>query len=284
MHIKNLLNTKKTLISFEFFPPKTSQQSHELFDTIASLKNLSPAFISITCGAAGSEQNLTHDLVLKIQKETKLNLVAHLVCSNASLEQIEKTLNLYSNAKIKNIFALRGDKRKDLENTSHFKYASELVKYIKLNFPEFGIGVAGHPEGHPESLDQKAEIEFLKQKVDLGADYICTQLFFDNNVFYEFQEKCIKARINVPIIAGLMPIQTLKGLERILSLTPSTKVPQAFLNGFSNEKTLEKQRDFGHQWTLNQANDLIKNGCQGIHFYTLNKSNATLNICKKLNL
>ena len=215
MHIREILEKHKISFSFEFFPPKTEKGSEALFKTISELVPLNPAYVSVTYGAGGSSRDLTHDLIVKIQNQTNLTVVSHLTCVGSTKEEIHNILSRYKENNIMNIMALRGDppagesKFKKVEGG--FEYACELVEFIKKHFPYMGIGVAGYPEGHPETPNRIKEMDNLKRKVDAGADYICTQLFFDNNDFYDFRERCEIAGIHVPIIAGIMPVTSIKG-------------------------------------------------------------------------
>lgn len=181
MHIKDIFNLYKTTISFEFFPPKNSKASQELFQTIRDLIPMQPSYVSVTYGAGGSTRELTHDLVVHIQKEIDLTVVSHLTCVGSTQAEILEILKKYHDSGIRNIMALRGDPPKGQSAfrpmPGGFQYAIELVAFIKSHFPDMGIGVAGFPEGHPEESNRLKEIEHLQSKVDAGADFICTQLF-----------------------------------------------------------------------------------------------------------
>jgi len=214
MHILDVLSTNRTTFSFEFFPPKTDKASKELFANIAKLQPLRPSFISVTYGAGGTTRERTHDLIVRIQTETSLTAVSHLTCVCHSRAELEAILDRYAVSGMENIMALRGDPPRDHPDYDRsgdaFLYAADLVHFIKDHprTPDprgFGVGVAGFPEGHPECPNRLKEMEYLKRKVDAGADYICTQLFFDNGDFYDFRDRCELSGINVPIIAGIMP-------------------------------------------------------------------------------
>lgn len=282
MHIKDILNNNKPALSFEFFPPKTEKASNALFDSISKLAPLNPAYVSVTYGAGGSTRELTHDLIVKIKKETKITVISHLTCVGASKGEIYNILEQYAESGISNIMALRGDPPKvEKKFTAHkdgFAYAGELVSYIKKHFPQMGIGVAGFPEGHPETPNRILEIENLKRKVDAGADYICTQLFFDNNDYFDFVERCEIANINVPIVAGVMPITSLSGMSRMAELALGARVPAKLLRAIERAGQPEAIENLGIHWATQQVLELLDNKIPGIHFYTLNKSKPTLKI------
>ncbi|HOK01544.1 MAG TPA: methylenetetrahydrofolate reductase [NAD(P)H] [Spirochaetota bacterium] len=282
MHIREILEKHKISFSFEFFPPKTEKGSEALFKTISELVPLNPAYVSVTYGAGGSSRDLTHDLIVKIQNQTNLTVVSHLTCVGSTKEEIHNILSRYKENNIMNIMALRGDppagesKFKKVEGG--FEYACELVEFIKKHFPYMGIGVAGYPEGHPETPNRIKEMDNLKRKVDAGADYICTQLFFDNNDFYDFRERCEIAGIHVPIIAGIMPVTSIKGMYKMAELALGTKIPAKLQRALLRAEDDSYVEKVGIHWATQQVYDLIDNGVKGIHFYTLNQSKATREI------
>lgn len=286
MHIKDIFAQNKITFSFEFFPPRDEQSSRDLFQTIRELIPLKPSFVSVTYGAGGSTRELTHDLVVKIQKETNLTVVSHLTCVGSTKEEIYQILKRYCESGICNIMALRGDPPKGMDRfvptEGGFQYAAELVAFIRKHFPSMGIGVAGYPEGHPETPNRILEMEYLKQKVDAGADYICTQLFFDNRDFYDFRERCRIAGISVPIIAGIMPITSRKSMMRMAELALGARFPARLLRDIARAENDDFVAKVGIHWATEQVYDLINNGVDGIHFYTLNRSRATLEIYQSL--
>ncbi|RLW69892.1 MAG: methylenetetrahydrofolate reductase [NAD(P)H], partial [spirochete symbiont of Stewartia floridana] len=230
MNIKDILKTGKTAMSFEFFPPKTVKGWNKLFSTIADLHRLNPAYVSVTYGAGGSTRDRTHDLLRRLQMETGMEVVAHLTCAGHTREDIEVILDNYAKSGISNILALRGDIPSDTDSPpGDFFYAAELTHFIRDTHPEMGIGVAGFPEGHPSSTDRLDEIDKLRAKVDAGADYIVTQLFFDNRDFVDFVERCRIAGIQVPIIAGIMPIISKSNMTKMARLAPRTRFPAGLL-------------------------------------------------------
>ena len=291
MHILDLLARDTTTFSFEFFPPKTDAASEELFVTMKQLEALKPSFVSVTYGAGGSTRDRTHDLIVRIQKQTQLTAISHLTCVCHSLAEMTDILDRYSVAGIENILALGGDLPRNKANYDRtqdaFQYADELVKFVKgrSNTSDkrgFGIGVAGFPEGHPGTPNRLHEMDYLKRKVDAGADYICTQLFFDNRDFVDFRERCDLAAIKVPIIAGIMPVASKAGLTRMAELSAGSRIPAGLLRAVSrcaDDAAVEK---VGIHWATEQCRGLLDVGVKGIHFYTLNKSDATKQIYQNL--
>jgi methylenetetrahydrofolate reductase (NADPH) len=289
VHIADVLQANKPALSFEFFPPKTPEGSEALFQTIAELKPLEPAYVSVTYGAGGSTRELTHDLVVRLSRELGLTIVSHLTCVGASKDEIRQILERYQESGIRNILALRGDPPREAAGVfkphpDGFRYAAELVAFIKKHFPEMGIGVAGFPEGHPETPNRLKEIEYLKAKVDAGADYICTQLFFDNRDFYDYCERCELAGIRVPIIAGIMPITSRKNMQRMAELSLGSRFPAKLLRALARAEDDEYAENVGIHWATEQVRDLIDHGVAGVHFYTLNKSRATIRIYQSLGI
>ena len=287
MHIAEVFRQSQPAISFEFFPPKSEAASETLFHTIEKLIPLKPAYVSVTYGAGGSTRELTHDLVVKLHRETNLTIVSHLTCVGSSKEEIFQILQRYDEHGVQNIMALRGDDPKeDLGRPPghDFCYAVELVAFIKKHFPHMGIGVAGFPEGHPDTPNRLKEIEYLKAKVDAGADYICTQLFFDNRDFYDFCERCQLAGIHIPIIAGIMPITSLKGMKRMAELALCARFPGKLLRALASVQDDAQAEKIGTHWATEQVLDLLDNKVLGVHLYTLNKSRASLHIYETLGL
>ncbi|PWH13073.1 MAG: methylenetetrahydrofolate reductase [NAD(P)H] [Anaerolineae bacterium] len=282
MNIAHILAQPGTHFSFEFFPPKTPEASQTLFEAIERLSPLHPSFVSVTYGANGSTRDLTRDLVIRLRHQTSLNVVAHITAVGASRSQIHALLEEYAQAGIENLMVLRGDPPKDVPNYSPpadgFRYAADLVAYIKKHFPHMGIGVAGFPEGHPETPNRLLEMEYLKAKVDCGADYICTQLFFDNRDFYDFCERCEIAGIRVPILAGIMPITSLSGLRRMSELALGSRIPAKLLRAIHRAEDDRAIERIGIHWTTEQVFDLYDQNVKGIHFYTLNRSCPTLKV------
>jgi len=282
MHIQQIFQAHDTTFSFEFFPPKTPESAETLRQSIEQLTPLAPSYVSVTYGAGGSTRQLTHNLVIRLQHETDLTVVSHLTCIGSSIPEIHTILETYIANGIQNVMALRGDPPRGSGSfapaADGFKNATEMVAYVKKNFPELGIGVAGYPEGHPETPNRLKEMEYLKAKVDAGADFICTQLFFDNHHFFDFRERCILAGIKVPILAGLMPITSQKSMRRMADLSGGTVFPSKLLRAMARAENEEYAEKVGIHWATAQALDLLDNNVKGIHFYTLNQSKATAHI------
>ncbi|MGD7652716.1 MAG: methylenetetrahydrofolate reductase [NAD(P)H] [Verrucomicrobiales bacterium] len=297
MHIHDILASSKPSLSFEFFPPRSERASEELYQTIRELESLAPSFVSVTYGAGGTTRELTHDLVVRIKQSTSIPPVPHLTCVGHTESEVMTILNRYASAGVSNILALRGDPPSDKPDydwsQGDFRHAADLVRFIrKFNdsgiHPDprgFGIGVAGFPEGHPGTPNRVLEMDYLRAKIDAGADYICTQLFFDNHDFYDFQDRCRLAGINVPIIAGIMPVTSLSGMKRMAELAAGARYPAKLMRSLARAKGKpESVEAVGIHYAAEQCADLLNRGIDGIHFYTLNKSKATEEIYHSLGL
>lgn len=293
MHIQDIFKKYPTTFSFEFFPPKTDEAAEALFKSVTELESLKPSFVSVTYGAGGSTRDRTHALVERIQDQTSLNAVPHLTCIEHDEVEIEAVLLRYAAKGVSNLLALRGDPPQGSTQpvSGHLKYAHQLVALIqKFNrsgkHPDprgFGVGVAGFPEGHPATPNRLKEIDYLKAKVDAGADAIITQLFFDNRDFFDFRERCVLAGIRVPIIAGIMPITSASSMKRMAELALGARYPAPLLKAIARcGDDLEAVRSVGLHWATEQCRDLLDQGARGIHFYTLNHSHATQTIYKNL--
>jgi methylenetetrahydrofolate reductase (NADPH) len=287
MLVKEILESRNApIFSLEFFPPKKQEDWDRLFETISNLIPLDPSYVSVTYGAGGSTRERTHNLVTRIQKETGLTVVSHLTCIGSERAEIESILRLYRENGIMNVLALRGDKPADIptieEAVKDFRHAIDLVRFIKEHFPEIGVGVAGFPEGHPETPNRMKELEYLKEKVDAGADYIVTQLFFDNRDYFDYVERCAIAGITVPIIPGIMPIMTKKGMIRMSELALGSRIPAPLLRSVLEAADDREVAEIGVDWATRQVQELIDNRVKGIHFYTLNLAEATLKIFRNI--
>jgi methylenetetrahydrofolate reductase (NADPH) len=295
MHISDILSAQRTTFSFEFFPPKTQEAADKLFETITALEPYKPSFVSVTYGAGGSTRELTHDLVVRIKDTTSLTPVPHLTCVCHSESEIAEILDRYAVAGVGNILALGGDPPKDLTHYKRaddaFQHASDLVRFIQKHncsgkHPDsrgFGIGVAGFPEGHPGTPNRMLEMDYLKAKVDEGADYICTQLFFDNHDFFDFRDRCELAGIDIPIIAGMMPITSVSGMRRMAELAAGARYPAKLTRALARAKgDPDAVRRVGIHYATEQCADLLDHNVKGIHFYTLNQSDATMEIYANL--
>lgn len=297
MHIQDIFARQRTTFSFEFFPPKSAEAAEKLYESISQLEPCQPEFVSVTYGAGGTTREMTHDLVVRIKTQTSLDPIPHLTCVCHQEGEINEVLERYAQAGVSNILALRGDPprdRPDYDRASDaFEFAADLVAFIKKfnasgAHPDkrgFGIGVAGFPEGHPATPNRLLEMDHLKAKVDAGADYICTQLFFDNHDFYDFRERCQLAGIQVPIIAGIMPITSTNGMRRMADLAGGSRFPAKLLKALARAgNDPEAVRRVGLHYATEQCADLLDQGVAGIHFYTLNQSSATREIYANLGL
>ncbi len=287
MHIIDIMQGNSPTFSFEFFPPRSSEAADTLYRTIRDLESYMPDFVSVTYGAGGSTRELTHDLVERIQHTTKLDPIPHLTCVCHNKEEIQAILLRYAKSAIGNILALGGDRPAGMaydQSRDAFRHAIDLVKFIR-RFNDsrahpgrrgFGIGVAGFPEGHPATPNRLLEMDYFKAKVHAGADYIITQLFFDNDDFLDFRERCALAGIHIPIIAGIMPITSIGGLKRMAQLAGGARFPAKLLRALQHcQNDPDMVRRVGIQHALEQCHGLLENDVAGIHFYTLNRSDAT---------
>lgn len=297
MHILDIFNQRPTTFSFEFFPPKTAEDSEGLFAAAREMEPLKPSFVSVTYGAGGGTRQRTHELVLRLRKETTLDAVPHLTCVYHTEAEIYDILEMYARGGVVNLLALGGDLPRDKPDYDRsrdaFKHAIDLVRYIKrfkdrhagsmIADPRgFGIGVAGYPEGHPGTPNRLVEMDHLKAKVDAGADFIVTQLFFDNRDFYDFRERCELAGIKVPILAGIMPVASVAGMKRMAELALGCRFPARMVRALQRCSDDAGVRRMGVHWATEQCRDLLDNSVRGIHFYTLNRSTATREIYANL--
>jgi methylenetetrahydrofolate reductase (NADPH) len=295
MHIHDILARHATTFSFEFFPPKTPEAATALYEHIRDLEQLKPSFVSVTYGAGGSTREVTRELVMKLKRETTLEPTPHLTCVCHQEGEISELLEQYAQAGIGNILALGGDVPRATPDWDRgkdaFRFAADLVRFIK-RFGErrlhtdprgFGVCVAGFPEGHPGTPNRVKEMDYLKAKVDAGADWICTQLFFDNRDFYDFRDRCELAGIRVPIVAGIMPVTSLRGMMAMADMALGARFPAPLLRAINRTGgDAESVRRVGVHWATEQCRDLLDNEVRGIHFYTLNKSTATREIYQNL--
>ena len=268
MHIKELF-AKKTVFSFEVFPPKKTSPVEVIYDTLDELNGLAPDFISVTFGAGGSgNSKYALDIASRI-KDSGITPMLHLPCINFTKAEIDAALDEAKARGIENILALRGDITPDIPPVKEFSYASDLISYIKSK-GNFDIAGACYPECHPDAANMIEDITNLRKKVEAGADHLITQLFFDNDSFYVFREKAAIAGINVPIEAGIMPVVNKKQIERMVT-TCGASLPSKFVRIMTKyENNPEALRDAGIAYAVNQIVDLVASGVDGIHLYTMN--------------
>ena len=296
MHISEILRQSKPSFSFEFFPARTEASAEELYQTIRELEPLNPSFVSITYGAGGGTRELTHQLVARVKETTTIPPIPHLTCVGHSKQEVDQILQRYASLGVCNILALRGDPPRGQSDydwsQGDFRYAADLVKFIR-EFNEsgrhplggFGIGVAGFPEGHPATPNRLDEMDHLKAKVDQGADYICTQLFFDNHDFFDFRDRCSLAGIHIPMIAGIMPVTSLSSMKRMAVLAAGSRYPAKLLRALARANDdAEAVEKVGVHYAAEQCAGLLDGGVDGLHFYTLNKSKVTREIYQSLGM
>ncbi len=282
MKISDIYSNARFALSFEVFPPKTPEGLALLYRAVEELSTFQPGFISCTYGAGGSTQDQTLQIVTEIRDRFQVTTTAHLTCTNTTITQLREWLQDATTRKIENIMALRGDpprgEQSFIKVDGGLAHANELVTLLRNEFPHFGIGVAGYPEKHHEAETLETDIDSLKRKVDSGANAIFTQLFYDNTDFFRFHEKCLASGITVPIIPGLLPILSLAQIQRITNMCGAT-LPQNLATNLDNaHEDPAAQSAIGIEHATRQCVDLLKNGVSGIHFYVLNKSEATIKI------
>ncbi len=285
MKLTQILDRKELSLSFEVFPPKANNNFEVIKDATEKIAALKPSFVSVTYGAGGGTSEYTLDIAKNIKEKYKVETLAHLTCVSSSRETIKERIQDFKNSGIENIMALRGDIPEDRlnEDRSHwdYKHAIDLIKEIKDN-GDFCIGGACYPEVHPESTSSKEDIMHLKEKVDAGCDFLTTQMFFDNDLLYAFLYKIRDAGINVPIVAGIMPITNAKQVERAVKLSGSF-MPKRFrslVDRFGDDPEAMKQA--GIAYATDQIIDLYANNVTNVHLYTMNKPDVAEKIKNNL--
>lgn len=275
----NELFKNRTVLSFEVFPPKPTDNESTIYETLDGLKNLSPDFISVTYGAGGGANcSKTLEIASAVKNRYGLESAAHLPCINLTRENALEILDSFHKNGIENILALRGDISPAIQPCGEFRHANELIEFIREN-GDFNIIAACYPEGHSESHDLVADIHNTKRKVDAGANHLITQLFLDNDYFYAFRERAEIADIRVPIEAGIMPVTNKAQIERMVKLCGIT-LPKKFMRMIAKyENNPAALRDAGIAYAVDQIVDLISQGVDGIHLYTMNKPYVAEKIC-----
>lgn len=279
MHIADTYNKKDTVLSFEIFPPKKDSALKNIDATLEVLCKEKPDFISVTFGAGGSSNNnKTIEIANKIKNQYGVEPMVHLTCLSYERMEIDEFYKVLKENNIENILALRGDRNPNVEEKNDFKHASDLTRYIKAK-GDFCVAGACYPEVHPEADNSIIDIRNLKTKVDAGADFLVSQLFFNNDEFYRFQEKCAIAGIDVPISAGIMPVTNKAQIERMVTMCGAT-LPDRFRKIMEKyEDKPEALFDAGLAYAISQVIDLIANGVDGIHLYTMNNPVVARRIC-----
>ena len=284
MKIRDILKAKKFAFSLEVFPPKPDTDIQVIYDTIEKLKEIDPDFISVTFGAGGSTRGRTVEIADKITNYFKIPALAHLTCVGATKESIMSILADFKSKGVENIMALRGDLPPgEKEPLKDFKYAGDLVRFIKKSGHDFSVGVACYPEKHPEAGTHSADIGHLKEKVDAGADFLTTQLFLDNDHFLKFRDKIEKAGIKAPILAGIMTATKLANIERMAGMC-GVEIPERFRKATASCDINTAVCEGTVVYTVGQINHLIANGVRGIHLYTMNKVEQNRRIYDESNL
>ncbi len=293
--VEALIRKAEVSVSFDFYPPRTEKAAERLYRSIEELVPLRPSFVTVGYGTGPVTRALTHELVLRIRRMTGLTVVPHLTCLGCSKSEIEQLVGTYYEEGIRNILALRGERsganakarsfsEADSKHKRDFPHAVDLVRFIKREFPEISVGAGCHCEGHRETPNRLLEMEYLRAKVDAGVDWLVTQLFFDNREFYDFQARCRMAGIEVPILAGIMPIVSKKDMHRIADLSPATRFPGQLLKAVDRVSSDAMVRNVGTTWATGQVFDLIENQVDGIHLFTRNRSRAALEIYRGLGM
>ncbi len=281
MKVIDIIKGEKPSLSFEVFPPKTSDNFESVMKAATEIAKLSPSFMSVTYGAGGGTSEYTADIAEAIAEMDVLP-IAHLSCISSTREQIRNLLEKLKNRKIENILALRGDIPKDgLPEKMEYHYASELAEEIR-DFGGFCIGGACYPENHPDSKNSIEDIDNLKKKVDAGCEFLTTQMFFDNNILYNFMYRLLRANVNVPVVAGVMPVTNAAQIKRICSISGNT-LPQRFLrlvDRYGDNPDAMKQA--GIAYATEQIIDLFANGVNAVHIYSMNKPDVAAAIQNNL--
>ena len=285
MKIKDIIEQHGKSISFEFFPTKREEDEPRLFDTIRRLEILKPSFVSVTYGAGGGTRKTTRHVVERIMRETSLTPMPHLTCIGQSEEELRDILRDYRELGIENILALRGDPPKETME-SHprdgFCYARDLVQ-LAASFDAFSIGVALYPEGHIEAPSLESDLFYAKQKIEAGADFAITQMFFDNRFFYDLVERAEKVGIRVPIIPGIMPITDIEKTKRFSQMCGTT-LPLSLVRSMEIAASPEEVVKIGIDFATRQCSDLWQNGVRFFHFYTLNRAETVTEVLRNLSL
>lgn len=283
MKVIDILKNKNGTVSCELFPPKAGTELEKAHEIVKQTAKLKPAFISVTYGAGGTESSNAIDIANEVQNINNIPALAHLTCINSNKEKIIEVLSDLKSRNITNILALRGDIPKNQEPSLKydFTHASDLINEIKL-FGDFCVGGACYPEGHPESDSMQKDIEGVKIKVDSGCDFLTTQMFFDNNILYNYMFKLLKHQIDIPIVAGIMPVINKKQIRRICSLSGTALPPRfkAIVDKFGENPKSMKQA--GIAYATEQIIDLIANGIPNIHIYTMNQPDIAGSIMSNL--
>lgn len=290
MRIIDMIRTGGKFVSLEFFPPKDPQEWPGFFQTVERLAAVDPLFVSVTYGAGGGTQGNTLEIVRRLRRDMGLTPMAHLTCVGASAERVDGFLSALEEADVHNVLALRGDPPKGdaqfVPDSDQFRHASDLVAHIRRHYPDMGVGVAGYPEGHPECSTFREDFEFLKFKLDRGADFAITQLFFDARLYWNFTERLGEMGVKKPIIPGVLPVMSVKSAKRVLGFCGAS-IPGRLLLDLEEADArggAEAACRVGLEWAKRQCRELLEGGAPGVHLYTLNRPEACLEIVGGLDL
>jgi methylenetetrahydrofolate reductase (NADPH) len=284
--ITSALNQESPLFSVEFFPPKDDAGGQRMLETAEAIRPYSPNFVSITYGAGGGTRETTMRYARILQDEYNFEVMPHLTCVGHTVDELLEILEDFAKAGFRNVMALRGDPPQGEDvfkaTAGGLSYGSDLVELIRKHFPDFGIGVGGYPEKHPEAEDKTIDLANLKTKVDAGADFITTQLFFDNRVYFDFVKSCNEAGIDKPILPGLLPVLSLGQVRRFCKMCEAS-LPAALEQNLTQAED-EDHPAIGSEWAAVQISELLKGGAPGYHIYALNKPQSTLQILQSLGI
>ena len=287
MTLKNTFLSDGLVVSFELFPPKTTKGETALYKHVSELMKFNPDFVTCTYGAGGSTRDKTLEIVGKIKNDFDVPVASHLTLVGSTVDDLRQYLTTAQQQGVDYIVALRGDPPKGQENFSQteggLRYANELVELIEAEFPDFGVLVAGYPEKHCEAPTMEVDLENLKRKVDAGADAIVTQVFYHNDDFFRFRDRCQALGIEAPVVPGILPVTSLSQIERIASLC-GANVPESFLKRLGEKEDKEWQFEVGVEFAIEQTRALIDADVAGIHYYVLNQSPATIKILEAVDI
>ena len=286
MNIRNYYQPDRIGLSYELFPPKTEKGEKALFSHLEKLMEFTPDYVTCTYGAGGSTREKTLEIISRVKADFDVPVASHLTVVGSTTDQLRSYLKQAQEAKVDYIVALRGDPPQGEDEFTPVEgglsYANELVDLIRADFPEFGVCVAGYPEKHREAVSLDIDIDNLKRKVDAGSDVIITQLFYQNDDFFRFVELCQNRGIEVPIVPGILPVVSLKQIQRIATLCDA-KLPGSFLNNLENAADEASQLEVGIEFAIQQVKELLAQKIPGLHFYVLNQSKSTLRVLDAVN-
>lgn len=287
MKIRDVLTEREQGVSFEFFPPRTQKAKQALARTIEVLRHYDPLYVSMTYGAAGAEQEQTKEAVKMLTDYENLVVMPHLTCVGAKVAELEKLLDYYQTKGITNIMALRGDPPKDSSprfsfESQELKFARDLVALLKKNYPDFCVGVAVYPEGHIETASLEEDTKYTKEKIDTGADFAVTQMFFDNVHYFSLLDRMEEFDLSIPVLPGILPLTDIRKVRQFASICRATiprRIEEKMEALKNNPADMEKA---GIDFTIEQCRDLKKNGVDRLHFFTLNKPEVITTILRSI--